>query len=96
MHVYLALTIKTQPESQTKVYGRNITLSMSATGPGILSYKWMKNGYAIEDNNVTGINDPVLYINNFSKEHDGEYTCVVSNEHCTLMSNPGRLKGTVN
>lgn len=68
---------------------------MSATGPGTLSYKWTKNGKPIADNNVTGVNDPVLRINHFSQEHDGEYTCEVSSGYCTLTSNPVQLKGNV-
>ena len=69
--------------------------SVSATGPGILSYKWMKDEKAIADNNVSGVNDPVLCINHFSQEHDGEYTCEVSSGYCTLTSNPVQLKGIV-
>ena len=70
-------------------------LSVSATGPGTLSYKWMKDGKTLADDNITGVGDPILHINNFSQEHDGEYTCVISNGYCTLTSNPHQLKGTV-
>ena len=41
------VTITTAPQAQTIAIGSSISLSVSATGPGTLSYQWYKDGVAI-------------------------------------------------
>jgi hypothetical protein len=39
--------ISVQPQSQSVVVGTNVTLSVSASGPGTITYQWRKNGSAL-------------------------------------------------
>ena len=41
------VTITASPYNQSATIASTVTLSVSATGPGALSYQWMKNGVAI-------------------------------------------------
>ena len=69
---------------------------ISATGPGTLSYYWMKDGETIADShplNFLGFNTSTLSITSFSPENEGSYTCVVKNEFDSLESNAANLKG---
>lgn len=71
---------------------------ISATGPGTLSYYWMKDGEAITDNhplNFSGFNTSTLSIASFSPENEGSYTCVVKNEFDLLESSTANLKGEI-
>ena len=93
----LALEIIEQlPESQNKIYEDEVTLTVTATGPGTLSYQWMKDEERITDHNLpkcSGFTTPNLCLKCFSPEHEGQYMCIVSNEYCTVQSQPGQLKG---
>ena len=90
--------IEQHPENQNKIYENEVILTVSATGPGTISYQWMKDGEEITSNNVpncSGFNTSHLHFNYFSPEHDGKYMCIVSNEYCTLKSRPGQLQGNL-
>lgn len=90
-----ALTIRSQPLSINEIYGRSVTMCISAAGPGTLVYLWMKEETEIVDDAYSGVNTPTLHIPCFTSEHNGQYTCIVSNEHCTLKSSPGKLQGSM-
>ena len=69
---------------------------VSATGPGKLSYHWIKDEEAITNDsllNFVGFNTTTLCITSFSPEHEGSYKCVVKNEYDLLESNTADLKG---
>ena len=93
----LALEIIEQlPESQNKIYETEVTLMVTATGPGTISYQWMKDEEKITGHNLpncSGFATPSLHLSYFSPEHDGQYVCIIKNEYCTLKSLPGQLKG---
>ena len=70
---------------------------VTASGPGTLSYQWIKDGDDITDTTLpdtTGTNTPTLQINCLSPKHDGKYMCVISyGEECMLESEVATLKG---
>ena len=78
------------PQTQCKVYGSDVTLTLSATGPGSLLYQWMKDEEAI-----IGACNSTYHIESFSYEHSGRYKCQVSNEDCSLISNSAKLEGNL-
>ena len=67
-------------------------LTVSAVGSGCLSYKWKKNGEDITQPDFTGISTPTLKISSFMAEHQGSYTCTVSDGQKFVESNPAELK----
>ena len=91
MHNLTDLQICKHPESHTCDYGACVILSVSAIGAGPLQFKWTKNGKDITDPKCTGTNMPILTIHSFSQAHEGNYTCIVSNNHKTLPSEPATL-----
>ena len=90
-----ALAIRSQPLSINEIYGRSVTMCISATGPGTLVYLWMKDEKEIVDDAYSGVNTPTLQIPCLISEHNGQYICIVSNEHCMLKSSPGQLQGSM-
>ena len=66
---------------------------MTAVGEGPLYYEWKRNGNDITHSKCTGIDTATLFISCFSPEHEGDYTCVVSNhqEATKLKSEPAKL-----
>lgn len=77
-----SLLITQHPETQTKVYGDKVKLSISAVGPDPRTYQWLKDGKAItaaaHSPSFTGTNSSTLEINPFLPAHVGSYKCVVS------------------
>ena len=76
-----SLLIVQHPETQTKIYGDMVKLSILAVGPRPLTYQWLKDGKPItaaHSPNFTGINSFTLEINPFLPAHVGSYKCVVS------------------
>jgi hypothetical protein len=67
-------TIGTQPRSQSVVAGGNVTLSVSATGSGTLTYQWFKDGVA-----VSGATAASLTLNSLTTAQAGQYHVEVSN-----------------
>ena len=83
------------PQSQHKVFGTEVTFSVSATGAGAISYQWMKDGTGIElkSNNGIHMKASTLHISPFSKEHEGNYMCMVKNEDSELQTRIANLRG---
>ncbi len=54
-----ALTITTQPASQTVVEGATATFTVAATGTGTLTYQWRRNGTAITGATLASYTTPV-------------------------------------
>ena len=82
------IEITEHPQSQDTVYGNEVALTVSATGPDTLSYQWMKDG-----DNITGECTPTLHIESFSSQHDGDYVCRVSHNGFSVTSNSAKIKG---
>ena len=69
-----------------------MTLSVSAVGSGCLTYQWKKDGKAISDSKqCSGTCEPTLKINGFSTDDQGEYSCVIKNNHKTIESNSAKM-----
>ena len=69
-----------------------VSLSVSAIGPGPLTYKWKKDGVDIIDKDCTGVNEQTLIISSFSLQHEGKYTCEVKSNQKLVKSNPAKLE----
>ncbi len=79
--------IKTQPVSQTGEVGGKITFSVTATGPGPLTYQWLKNG-----KNIAGATSSSLTLSNLKTTNAGSYTVIVTNAGGSVTSNSATLK----
>ena len=85
-HKDSAPAITTQPQSATVVSGRPITLSVSATGSGNLTYQWAKDGQ-----DILGAQSASLTIYNPSVSDSGSYTVTITNTLGTIVSAPATL-----
>ena len=77
------LQITQHPETQSKIYGDEVKLSVSVKGSDLVTYQWWKDGKVIttEDYpNCTGIDSPTLEISSFIPEYEGSYKCIVSHK----------------
>ena len=68
-----------------------VSLSVSAIGPGPLLYKWRKNGVDISDHDYKGVDEPTLTIRSFSHEHIAKYTCEITYNHKMIKSSGAEL-----
>jgi hypothetical protein len=74
-----ALTITTQPVSQTETAGTNVTLTVVVSGSGPYTYQWQKGGSDLSDvGNISGSASSALTISNAQTSDTGNYTCIVS------------------
>ena len=68
-----------------------MTLSVSAVGSGSLSYQWKKNKEDVTQPDYTGTDTPTLKISSFVNEHQGSYSCIVSNGQKSVESKLAEL-----
>jgi hypothetical protein len=73
--------ITSQPVSATQCVGTQATFTVTATGSGILSFQWKKNGV-----NIVGANSSSLILNNISATDAADYTVDVVGACGTLAS----------
>ena len=96
--IYAELQILEHPKGNSRIKYHNgeparVTLSVSAVGSGCLSYQWKKDGKAISDSKqCSGTSEPTLTINGFSTDSQGEYSCVIKNNHKTIESNSAKME----
>ena len=79
----VALQITQHPETQSKIYGDEVKLTICAKDPDFITYQWWKDGKVIttEDYpNCTGINSSTLQISPFIPEYVGSYKCVIGHK----------------
>jgi len=75
-----AVTINTQPSSQTVVVGQTAVFTVGATGTAPLTYQWRRGGVDLQDDGrVTGSTTATLTITNVSTLDAGLYDVVVNN-----------------
>lgn len=86
-------TISSQPVAFDVSLDGTGTFSVTATGPGTLSYQWQKNGQDLEDVEllVNGANSETLTIAKTASADLAQYQCIVSNEYGEVMSDPANL-----
>jgi formylglycine-generating enzyme required for sulfatase activity len=88
-------TISVQPVSQTRTVGEAVALTVQASGSGVLSYSWRKNGVPVLNFGVvSGANGPTLSFASLQTSHAGAYSVVVSNLVGSVTSSVAQL--TVN
>lgn len=74
-------TIVTQPISQNPVEGTQMVLTVTATGPGTLSYQWQLN-----QQNLPGANGNTLTLGAIRPGANGKYRVLVSSQYGTTIS----------
>src|SRR5207248_410870 len=82
-----ALTITTQPASQTVTAGQTATFTVTATGTAPLSYHWQKNGTAIGSATAASYTTPATT----ASDSGAQFTVVVSNAVGSVTSNAAAL-----
>ena len=88
--------ITRNPISQTKYCKQGTVLTVRASGPGTISYQWLKDNMTLTDNtlpNCTGARSDSLRFISLLPEHTGSYKCRVSNNGQGVESKPAELKG---
>jgi len=85
----IAIEISLHPVSQTAYIQENLTLNVSATGSGTLSYQWRKNGVLLAGKNQSYLNFESLSLND-----SAQYDAIISNEAGSVTSKAATL--TVN
>lgn len=78
--------ITEQPQSVSKNVGESVQFSVTASGPGELSYRWKRNGETIE-----GARARTLLISSAQAADKGQYTVEISNAAATTVSAPALL-----
>lgn len=74
-------TIPVEPTSQSAYVGASATFTLSAAGPGPLSYQWYFDGAAIP-----GATSPTYEVQNATQAMAGSYYCTVTNAAGTTTS----------
>jgi len=82
-----AVYIKPDPKAANLPNGTNVTFTVAATsGNSILSYQWRFNGV-----DIPGATTSSLTITNVQLQHEGDYTCAVTDSVATVLTRPARL-----
>ncbi len=86
-------TIITQPESRTNAPGTDAAFSVTASGEGLLSYQWFKDGVELQDNeHISGSQTATLRILAVQIADAGKYAVVVSDATYSTASDPAVLR----
>lgn len=78
--------ITANPQSQVAVLGLTLTLAVTATGSGPLTYQWFKDGTAI-----AGATSSTYFVANVVAATAGSYTVRVTSSQGTLNSTPATI-----
>ena len=79
-----SITILREPANLSISPAGQAVLSIEATGPMPLTYRWRRNGLSLSnDARFSGVDSPVLTINGFRSEDQARYDCVLSDQ-CRL------------
>ena len=73
-------------------YHAPVFLSVSAIGPGELTYQWKRGGAVIDDEDCTGIDEAILTIKSFSPKHEGHYSCKLQCNGNYIETEPAKLE----
>ncbi|MBI3417565.1 MAG: VCBS repeat-containing protein [Verrucomicrobia bacterium] len=78
--------ITVQPQSQTVVFGANVSFSVQAVGVAPLNYQWRFNG-----TDIAGAVSTTLNVNGADDTKTGSYTALVSNANGSVTSHVATL-----
>ena len=81
-----ALSISAQPQSRTIVAGSSVTLALTTSGSGTLSYQWYKDGVALG-----GATAASFTISNASAADAGSYTATVTSGSESVTSSAAMI-----
>ena len=84
--IQTAVTITTQPTSQTVSTSANITFTAAATGNPAPTFQWRRNGV-----NLSGATGTSLSLTNVQPTDAADYTVLVNNSSGTVISNKATL-----
>ena len=73
-------------------YHAPVSLTVSAIGPGPLTYRWRRERTVIDDEDCTGVDEATLTIMSFSVKHEGHYSCEVKCNGNSIESDPAKLE----
>ena len=73
-------------------YHTPVFLTVSAIGPGPLTYQWKGDKPNIDDEDCAGVNEATLTIKSFSQRHEGCYSCEVACNGNIVQSDPAKLE----
>jgi len=79
-------TIVTQPVSKTPTEGTQVSLTVTATGLGSLTYQWQVN-----NQNIPGTTSSTLVLSAVRPSANGKYRVLVSNQYGTTISTDATL-----
>ena len=86
-----APVITTNPENQTVCLGAPATFSVSATGPGTLTYQWLNSKGKLSNSHFLGATTNTLIIDTVLTKDTGIYVCTITNESDSLISSSGAI-----
>lgn len=87
-----ATTITQEPQAQTVDTGGVATFSVVATGDGMLTYWWQKDGVYLSDGgHYSGVTTAVLDVANASGSEAGNYRCIVTADCGPIVSSAAVL-----
>ncbi|GEM_PF-4089426 len=82
-----------QPADQSAVSGRSAQFSVSAVGPGTLTFAWLHDGLELADGEtISGANKATLTLHDVSVTNAGNYSMRVSSEYGTVISKTAKLR----
>ena len=80
-------TITLQPTGAKLAIGSDYTLNVGAVGSSTITYQWKLNG-----NDVSGATNSSLVLEDISYAQGGVYTCVITNDFGSLISNSATVQ----
>lgn len=86
-------SIIAQPADKTVPLGGSATFTVSAAGNTPFTYQWKKDDADLSNGGcINGANSSTLRIANLQNSNAGMYTCLVSNDYGSELSNQAELK----
>ena len=94
IHLILDVQILDHPKSIVSDHHTQVSLSVSAIGPGPLAYKWKKDGVDIidQESHCTGASKPTITISSLQCNHEGNYMCEIKYNQKSVRSNSAKIE----
>ena len=79
------IDISQYPQSVTLATGNMLTLNVTASGPGNITYQWKKRGKTLSSDKANEERTSSLKIRSVTSSDSGSYYCVVMNQWGNMM-----------